>query len=210
MISKGTLAYLSFYCEYQGLLRSVVAEKRRGRDRSPFLEQFSRAHSLEPVSQLCSALISKDCQITRLTKLFRQECLHDYFELEQVRPERLVPTLVKRIVEAKAGGAIEFEEEPRRKKVTRFLLEEKENKAKSWQVGLARSCKIGSFHQTELYFSLLALKLLLKEQQPNTQQVSKLCQDIKLLFRNLLAAIRLKPTASDHSGKLRSILRPNQ
>jgi hypothetical protein len=69
---------------------------------------------------------------------------------------------------------------------------------------------MASLEQSELYFSLVALKLLLKEEQPSTQQVSKLCQDIKILFRNLLASIKLKHCASDHSVKLRAILRPNQ
>lgn len=43
-------------------------------------------------------------------KLYGQECLFDYFRLKEFTTDKIVSTLIRRIIEAKRKGVIEMED----------------------------------------------------------------------------------------------------
>jgi hypothetical protein len=111
------MAYLTHYCDYHSLLKEIILNKEETKSpQNRFMREYSRLHSEDSVSKLFNELIDKDIQMRKNNKLYGQECLFDYFRLKEFTCEKIVPTLIRRIIDAKRKGIIDYEDKPKKGK----------------------------------------------------------------------------------------------
>lgn len=156
-------------------------------------------HSEERVSKLYTVFIDQEQQMRKNNKLYARECLFDYFHLHAFAPERLAGTLLRKVGQARAKGMIAIEE--KRKKKRTMFLEEKENKGESRE-----GRKAPKLEETRLYYSILALKILLKEAEPNIEQINRTCEEIKRGLEEQLQLLKIRQEGGIKSTRS-SILR---
>jgi hypothetical protein len=116
----------------------------------------------------------------------------------------LIATLLRRIVDGKRKGLIEIEEKRKNNNKSYYQLDYKENKSR---LCFGESKQKVSFEQNKLYYSILTLKLLLKETFPNMQQINTICEEIKVNLELFLANLKLRQKGKTITLHRSSILR---
>lgn len=196
-LSPSCLPALEHYCESHRLLRRVLAA-RAERRANGFLREYSRLHSEERVGKLYSVFLDQEHQMRRNSKLYSRECLFDYFQLAGFAQDTLAGTLARRVAEGRAKGLVAVEER-RKKKRTRCQFEEKENRE--------APVRAGRFEESKLFFAILALKLLLKEPELNTERISRSCEEIRNALDECLQHLRVRLEGSSIKSTRSSIFR---
>lgn len=139
-------------------------------------------------------IYNKNNEFKKDTVIYRQECLLNYFGVNQLTQEKIIPLLVEKISKAKNSGFIKFEVKRSKKRdKTFFPMIDKENTIRKYEYySSIQSRKNLTDRQNKVYYEILALKMILKDENPDPLQTNKLCEEIKHHLENLFNTIKIK------------------